>query len=221
MTDLKILGVKPTPKLLTDMTTEEQIEFIENEYSTKYDMYEFLTDLDKSCTTMFNKYTIIECRKQIPKDPLWIHYSMEAWTLNESIKAVLDKFKKFFPKVFNYIGSFVIIRTKAARLQCEKWFNILKDQNKDQDKIDKIFNDSTVKTAKVEFIANVLNSAAVVYQKISEQANNIKGLKGVGSSDADKEKLQKLFEMPPEYNKFLEDKKFVDDATPSNDDKNL
>lgn len=218
MLDLQPKGISKVPKHIEDMSHEEYIDFISEEYNAEQEMLDTLHDTETWCTTYANQNTIIECRKQIPKDPLWITYSLEAWSLNETVKGVIERFKKFFPKVFNYIGSFVIIRTKGAREQCQKWFNILKDQNKDQSKLDKIFGNSDVKTAKVEAVANAINSAADAYRKLSEQVNQIKGFKGVGQSDADKNKLQTMFAFPPEYQKFLDNKKLVDDATPSKED---
>ena len=215
MFDLKLSEFISFKKPIDEMSHDEYLDFLDNEYNTESDMLDEMHQLDKECTYLFNKEATIECRKQIPIDPLWIHYSNEAWSLNESIKAVIERFKKFFPKVFNYIGSFVVIRTKSSKAQCEKWFNILKDQNKNQEKIDKIFSNSDVKTAKVEVVANALYSASEAYRKLSEQANNIKGFKAVGQSDADKQKLQDMFTFPPEYQKFLDNKKLVDDAIPA------
>lgn len=218
MFDIKLTGHKPVKDTFVEMSVEELIDFTEKEYTVKSEILDEADELDQICIGLQNKQAIIETRNNIPTDPLWVHYSLEAWTLNESIKKVLEKFKQFFPKVFNYIGSFVVIRTKASLQQVEKWLLIIKDQNKDQDKIDKIFNDSTVKTAKVETIANALNSAASAYAKLSDQANQIKGFKGVGQSDADKQKLQDMFAFPKEYQTFLDNKKLVDDATPSKED---
>lgn len=217
MFDLKLSEFISFKKPIDEMSHDEYMQFINDEYETERDVLDEAHTLDKECTYLLNKEATIECRKQIPVDPLWIHYSNEAWSLNESIKKVIERFKQFFPKVFNYIGSFVVIRTKASKLQCEKWFNILKDQNKDQGKIDKIFGNSDVKTAKVEAVANALYSASEAYRKLSDQANNIKGFKAVGQSDADKQKLQDMFQFPAEYQKYLDNKKLVDDAIPGKD----
>lgn len=217
MFDLKLTGTKPVRPIFKELSVEELMEFTEAEYHAKSEILNEADALDKLCVGYENQQAIVQTRAEIPKDPLWIHYSLEAWNINETIKNVLEKFKQFFPKVFNYIGSFVVIRTKAAKQQCDKWLIIIKDQNKDQGKIDKIFNDSTVKSAKVEAVANALNSAADAYNKLSDQANNIKGFKGVGKSDADKQKLQEMFTFPEEYQKFLDHKKLVDDAIPSGD----
>ena len=215
MFDIDITNIKPTSNNFHEMSIDEQLKFLEDEYEIKREVLDMSDEIDKIYIGYINQQAIIQTRNEIPKDPLWIHYSMEAWTINETIKKILNKFKLFFPKIFAYIGTFVIIRTKSSKLQCEKWLNILVDKTKNQERIDKIFNDSDAKSAKVEFVTNALNSAADAYSKFSDQANSVKGFKSVGKSDTDKEKLQSLFTVPPEYQKFLDNKKLVDDATPS------
>lgn len=215
MDDLRILGTKPVPKLIDDMSISEQIDFIQNEYTAKEDMLSSCYEMEKTCTSYMNQSATIECRKMIPKDPLWVRYSLEAWTLNESLKKVLQRFEEYFPKVYNYIQGFVILRVKSSIMTCEKWVNIISDTNKNQEKIDKIFQDSTVKTAKVEFVTEMLLKASACYTELLNHANNLKGFKSVGESDADKKKLEELTVMPESYNTYLEKKKLVDDAQPS------
>lgn len=215
MFDLKLSEFISFKKPIDEMSHDEYMQFINDEYETERDVLDEAHDLDKACTCLLNKVATIECRKQIPVDPLWARYSVEAWTLNETVKKILDKFEEFFPKVFKYINSFTIIGVKTYRAQCEKWLVSISDQNKDQDKIDKIFSNTDAKTANVESVILALDSAASAYSKLSDRANSIKGFKGVGKSDADAKKLQELFIMPEEYQTFLDNKKKVDDATAS------
>lgn len=215
MLHLDFVADLPKRKLTPDMTDKEEARYIEQEYRARSDMMHTSDYLDHSCRSLLNQMETIECKKQYPGDPLWINYSCEEWTLNENVKKVLARFRDFFQKAFNYIGSFVSIRVDSAIKQCEQWHAILADSNRNQEKIDNIFNNNTTRAAKTEFLVNAINSAADAYQKLSDQANNIKGMKGIGNSDADKTKLQTMFAFPPEYQKFLDNKKMVEDSTPT------
>lgn len=215
MFDLKLPGTKPVSPIFKEMSVEELMEFTEAEYNAKSEILNEADSLDKLCVGYENQQAIIQTRAEIPKDPLWVHYSLEAWNVNETVKKILDKLEEFFPKAFKYINSFTIIGVKSYRAQCEKWLVNISDQNKDQDKIDKIFSNTDAKTANVESVVLALDSAASAYSKLSDHANNIKGFKSIGKSDADAKKLQELFIMPKEYQTFLDNKKKVDDATAS------
>ena len=220
MFDIDINDIKPDIKQVEnddsiEMTCSEEILFLEKEYIDKKEILDLADELDKLFVAYENQRAIIQTRNEIPKDPLWIHYSMEAWTISETIKTLLDKFRKFFPKVFTYINSFVIIRTKASKLSCQKWLNVLLDTSKDQDKIDSIFSKSDTKSAKIEDVVNAINSADNAYKKFFDQANTVKGFKRV--TESDKDKMQEIFVTPTEYQTFLDNKKKVDDALPSNE----
>ena len=200
---------KPVDKKYTD---DELVEAIVTEEIVRDEVLCELSTIERACSSYMNLSVLGRIKDQMPDDALWETYSEEAWNVNETIKNVLEKFRIFFKKVFNYIGSFVIMRIKASTTVIQTWQSTLGDTQVDKDKIAKIFEDLTdTKYPPVESLINCLNHAAKAYTELSNKVNQIKTMTNPpGNSDAEQNKLAenlKIEEIPAykEYMKLYED----------------
>lgn len=220
MIDLNKLPVQPKPAD-RQYTEDEIVDAIINEEVVRTEIYSDLSTVDHASGNCLNLAILLKAKDMFPEDKFWESYSEEAWNVNQTVKETLEKFRIFFRKMFNYIGSFVVLRVKASTTVIQTWENTLKDSNHDKKKVDQIFEDlKDTKYPKVDDVVNCINKCAAVYQQISEQVNTIKTTSNPpGDSEAAQNNLQKMTAKPTEYENFMNMYKQVTDALPSSETK--
>ena len=132
-------------------------------------------------------------------------YGLEAWNVTNNMKAMFERFKNFFKRIFNYISRFAVLRIKAATNTVKAYSEHISNPD-NTDKVDKVASSYDVKDIRVETARIVLDKAKAYYEETSKQIEAVKNT-NENNLSTDGDDVEKLFgELPAaeDYRKAVE-----------------